>query len=90
MAVASDGPHAKNLHLAPDRQLHRHPITQFFTGWMLFLTPNGVNTLKALLNSEQVVKFFDSHCHALKAFCALNCLQCFDAVDWVAGKASGL
>jgi len=37
-AVASAGPYANNLHLAPDR--HQHPITQFFTGWMLFLMPS--------------------------------------------------
>jgi len=24
------------------------------------------------------------------AFIALNCLQCFDAVGWAAGRASGL
>jgi len=28
-AVASAGPHANNLHLAPDRQPHQHLITQF-------------------------------------------------------------
>ena len=39
-AVASAGPYANNLHLALDRQPHQHLITQFFTGRMLFLTPN--------------------------------------------------
>jgi len=39
-AVASAGPYAKNLHLAPDRQPHQHLITQVFTGRMLFLTSN--------------------------------------------------
>ena len=29
-AVASAGPYANNLHLPPDRQQHRHLITQFF------------------------------------------------------------
>ena len=38
-AVASAGPHA-SLHLAPDRQPHQHPTTQFFTGRMPFLLPN--------------------------------------------------
>ena len=28
MAVASAGPYANNLHLAPDRQPHQHLITQ--------------------------------------------------------------
>ena len=38
-AVASAGPYANNLHLAPDRQT---PTTHhsIFTGRMLFLTPN--------------------------------------------------
>ena len=39
-AVASAGPYANNLHLAPDRKPHQHLITQKFTGRMLFLTPN--------------------------------------------------
>ena len=39
-AVASAGPYANKLHLAPDRLPHQHLITQFFTGRMLFLTPN--------------------------------------------------
>ena len=38
MAVASAGPYA-SLHLAPDRQPHQHPTTQFFTGRMPFLPP---------------------------------------------------
>jgi len=40
VAVASAGPHAKYVHLAPDRQPRQHLITQSFTGWMLFLTSN--------------------------------------------------
>ena len=39
MAVASAGPYA-SLHLAPDRQPHKHPTAQFFTGRMPFLPPN--------------------------------------------------
>jgi len=39
-AVASAGPNANNLHLAPDRQPHQHLITELFTGRMLFLTPS--------------------------------------------------
>ena len=38
MAVASAGPYA-SLHLAPDRQPHQHPTTQFFYR-MPFLPPN--------------------------------------------------
>jgi len=30
IAVASAGPYANNLHLAPDRQPHQHLITQFY------------------------------------------------------------
>jgi len=40
VAVASAGPCANHLHLAPDRQPRQHLITQFFTRRMLFLTPN--------------------------------------------------
>jgi len=39
-AVASAGPYAYNLCLAPDRLSHQHLITQFFTIQMPFLTPN--------------------------------------------------
>jgi len=37
--VVSAGPYA-SLHLAPDRQSHQLPTTQFFTGRMPFLPPN--------------------------------------------------
>jgi len=37
VAVASAGPYANHLHLVPDSQ---HLITEFFIGWMLFLTLN--------------------------------------------------
>jgi len=41
VALASAGPYANQLHLAPDRQPHQHLITQiFFTRQMLILTPN--------------------------------------------------
>ena len=39
VAVASAGPYA-SLHLAPERQPHQHPTTQFFTGRMPCLLPN--------------------------------------------------
>jgi len=40
VAVASTEPCANHLHLAPDRWPHQRLIIQFFTGQMLFLTPN--------------------------------------------------
>jgi len=40
VAVASVGPCADHLHLAPDRQPCQHLIAHFFTGRILFLTPN--------------------------------------------------
>jgi len=40
VAVASAGPYASHLHLVADRQPLQHLITQYFTDWMLFLTPN--------------------------------------------------
>jgi len=36
VAMASAGTYANHLHFAPCQ----HPITQFFTGQMLFLMPN--------------------------------------------------
>jgi len=41
MAVASAGPYANDVHLAPT------PHYSNFTGWMLFLTPGSVKPLKA-------------------------------------------
>ena len=52
MAVASAGPYANNLHLAPDRQPHQHLITQIFIGRMLFLMPSHVRALKATQSIE--------------------------------------
>ena len=40
MVVASAGPYANHLHLAPDRKLRQHLIAQFSTGQILFLMPN--------------------------------------------------
>jgi len=38
VAVASAGAYANHLHFIPDRKLCQHLITQFFTGWILFLS----------------------------------------------------
>jgi len=41
--VASAGPYANNLHPAPDRYLHQHPITQFLqAGFSSWCQTNGV------------------------------------------------
>ena len=40
VAVASPVPYASQLHLTPDIQPCQHLITQFVTGWTLFLPPN--------------------------------------------------
>ena len=40
VAVTSAGPYANYLHFTPGRLPCQHLITQFFTGQMLFLTPN--------------------------------------------------
>jgi len=45
MEVASAGPYANDLHLAPESRQIRIPHHSIFTGRMLFLTPNRVNTL---------------------------------------------
>jgi len=37
--VASAGPYANSLHLAPDK-ITTTPHHSIFTDWMLFLTPN--------------------------------------------------
>ena len=42
-AVASAGPYANNMHLAPDRQPHQHLITQFLqTGCSSWCQTNSV------------------------------------------------
>jgi len=38
--MASAGPYANNLHLAPDRKPHQNTTAQFFTGQIPFLPPN--------------------------------------------------
>jgi len=68
VAVTSAEPYANHLHLTPDRQPRQHLMTQFFTGWILFLTPNqqcqsseGNNT--GLTNIRQMLtRFFTAHC----------------------------
>jgi len=40
VAEASAGPYANHLHLVPDKLPLQDLVTQFFTGWMLFLMPN--------------------------------------------------
>ena len=47
MAVASAGPYANNLHLAPDRQPHQHLSTQCLqAGCSSWRPTNSVNALK--------------------------------------------
>jgi len=48
VAVASDGPYAHHLHLAPDGQPCQQLITQFFTGWYPSCCPTSrVKAMKA-------------------------------------------
>jgi len=54
------------------------PHQSFFTGWMLFLTPN---------QQCQGIDYFTIVQHIASE---LNCLQCFDTVGWATGRASGL
>jgi len=82
VAVASDGPYA-NLHLAPDKQPHQHPTTQFFTGWMPFLLPNqqcqstkGLEenvTVKNLQNHGRLLEKMGKSWHSI--FIVIYCLQ---------------
>jgi len=60
VAVASAGPYA-SLHLAPDRQPHQHPTTQFFTGRMTFLPPNQQRQ-----STEGCVLFFQKEVNYLE------------------------
>ena len=63
--MASAGPYANHLHLAPASQPHQHLlITQFFTGRMLFLMPNqqcqsteGKSETKALMLTHIITKY---------------------------------
>ena len=48
-AVASAGPYANYLHLAPDRLPHQHLITKFLQAGCSFWCPNNnVKALKAI------------------------------------------
>jgi len=38
VAVVSDGPYSDQAHFTKDRQPCQHVVTQFFTGWTLFIT----------------------------------------------------
>jgi len=40
VAEASAGPYANHLHLVADKLPLQDFVTQFFTGWVLFLIPN--------------------------------------------------
>jgi len=53
VAVATSGPHASYLHLAPNRQPFNHLIAQFGKGRNLFLTPN--KQCKTLVANSQDV-----------------------------------
>jgi len=50
--VISAGPYANNLHLAPDRRPHQHPITQFLHAGCSSCRP--ANSIKALKAKEAV------------------------------------
>ena len=55
MTVASAGPYANNMHLAPDRQPHQHLITQFLqAGCSSWRPANIVRTLKTNNNYNNV------------------------------------
>jgi len=60
-------------------QTHDHvsiPPLSIFTGWMPFLPPNQQRqSIEGIIVRNSIVS---------------NCLQCFDAVAWVEGRASGL
>jgi len=57
-AEASVGPYPNHLNLIPDRYPCRHLITQFFPGWMLFLTPNQqCQTTVGSCRFRQKIKF---------------------------------
>jgi len=54
-AVASAGPYAKNLHLAPDRKPHQHLITQFLqAGCSSWCPTNSVKALKVIRKTGRI------------------------------------
>jgi len=70
------------------------PTTQFFTRRMAFLPPN-----QQLQSTEGYYTSTYNKYMAVGKYCAvviivisqsIQCLQCFDAVGWAAGRASGL
>jgi len=66
--VASAGPYANHLHLAPDRQPHQHLITQFLLARCSSWHP---------ANSVKVRKAFENH--LLTVFCL--CSVCIPVMD---------
>ena len=81
--MASAGPYANNLHLAPDRKPHQHLINQFLqTGCSSWHPTNSIKALKA---QKASVPFTP------KSWVSdLSFLQCSDTVGWNAGNASDL
>ena len=67
MAVASAGPYANNLHLAPDRQPHQHPSLNFYRQDAL---PDAQQTVSKHLKT--LIMAYVSHTHLLSQ----GCLQC--------------
>jgi len=62
------------------------PQLSFFTGRMPFMPPNQQR--QSTEGTSKALKL----CHTLpnKFLKSVSCLQCFDAVGWAAGRASGL
>ena len=59
-AVASAGPYANNLHLAPDRWPHQHLVTQFLQARCSSWRPtNSVKALKALKSSPTHMRYIE-------------------------------
>ena len=65
MAVASAGPHANHLHLAPERQPRQYPTTQFLQAGFPSCRPtNSIKALKA--NALKEGKYCPAFSTALK------------------------
>jgi len=65
-------------------------------GLLVSLQNQGMTGTEILVSADAVRKANQTNCSTSSdsAFadilCACKCLQCFDAVGWVAGRASGL
>jgi len=81
MAVASAGPYANNLHLAPDRQPHQHLITHFLQAGCSSWRPT--NSVKALIGCRQSLVDLNYCCWSVRHGIGWNQLSHDIMLNWL-------